>query len=425
MFIMMSDTFFHVSDILCIEEEMIMKKLLSLSLAAVLAVSATACGNSDTAGTTGADNTDAPAAESGTEAEGAVFKIGAIGPTTGAASAYGTAVMNAAKIAVDEINEAGGINGYQVEFNPQDDEHDQEKSVNAYNTLKDWGMQLLLGTVTSAPCIAVEAEAQADNMFLLTPSGSAVDCISGDNAFRVCFADPDQGTASAQYIGENGLAEKVAVIYDSSDVYSSGIYDTFVAEAANQPFEVVASEAFTADSKTDFSVQLQKAKDSGADLVFLPFYYNEAALVFTQAAGMNFAPKWFGVDGMDGILSGVENFDSALAEGVMLLTPFSADAEDELTKNFVTKYGELYNGETPNQFAADAYDGIYIMKAALEKAGCTPDMSASDICDAMKTAMTEITVDGLTGSGMTWSAEGEPSKSPKAVVIDGGVYVGM
>ncbi len=409
-----------------------MKKLLSLSLAAVLAVSATACGNSDTAGTTGADNTDAPAAESGTEAaesgteaEGAVFKIGAIGPTTGAASAYGTAVMNAAKIAVDEINEAGGINCYQVEFNPQDDEHDQEKSVNAYNTLKDWGMQLLLGTVTSAPCIAVEAEAQADNMFLLTPSGSAVDCISGDNAFRVCFADPDQGTASAQYIGENGLAEKVAVIYDSSDVYSSGIYDTFVAEAANQPFEVVASEAFTADSKTDFSVQLQKAKDSGADLVFLPFYYNEAALVFTQAAGMNFAPKWFGVDGMDGILSGVENFDSALAEGVMLLTPFSADAEDELTKNFVTKYGELYNGETPNQFAADAYDGIYIMKAALEKAGCTPDMSASDICDAMKTAMTEITVDGLTGSGMTWSAEGEPSKSPKAVVIDGGVYVGM
>ena len=409
-----------------------MKKLLSLSLAAVLAVSATACGNSDTAGTTGADNTDAPAAESGTEAaesgteaEGAVFKIGAIGPTTGAASAYGTAVMNAAKIAVDEINEAGGINGYQVEFNPQDDEHDQEKSVNAYNTLKDWGMQLLLGTVTSAPCIAVEAEAQADNMFLLTPSGSAVDCISGDNAFRVCFADPDQGTASAQYIGENGLAEKVAVIYDSSDVYSSGIYDTFVAEAANQPFEVVASEAFTADSKTDFSVQLQKAKDSGADLVFLPFYYNEAALVFTQAAGMNFAPKWFGVDGMDGILSGVENFDSALAEGVMLLTPFSADAEDELTKNFVTKYGELYNGETPNQFAADAYDGIYIMKAALEKAGCMPDMSASDICDAMKTAMTEITVDGLTGSGMTWSAEGEPSKSPKAVVIDGGVYVGM
>lgn len=417
-----------------------MKKLVSLAMATALAFSVVACGNSGSGSTDtpdaandgaaddaqAAEGSDAQAAEGGDQAaaDGEAFKIGGIGPMTGAASAYGTAVMNATKIAVDEINAAGGVNGYQLAFNPQDDEHDPEKSVNAYNTLKDWGMQLLLGTVTSAPCIAVEAEASNDNMFLLTPSGSAVDCISGENAFRVCFADPDQGTASAQYIGENGLAQKVAVIYDSSDVYSSGIYDTFVTEAANQPFEIVATAAFTADSKTDFSVQLQQAKDSGADLVFLPFYYNEASLVFTQAAGMNFAPKWFGVDGMDGILSGVEGFDTSLAEGVMLLTPFSADAEDDLTKNFVAKYNELYN-DTPNQFAADAYDGVYIMKAALEKAGCTPDMSASDICDALKPVMTEITVDGLTGSGMTWSADGEPSKSPKAVVIENGVYVGM
>lgn len=357
-------------------------------------------------------------------AEGETFKIGGIGPMTGAAAAYGTAVMNAAQIAVDEINEAGGVNGAQLEFNPQDDEHDAEKSINAYNTLKDWGMQMLLGTVTSAPCIAVEAEAVNDNMFLLTPSGSAVDCITaGDNAFRVCFSDPDQGTASAKYIGENGLAEKVAVIYDSSDVYSSGIYATFRTEAENQPFEIVADPAFTADSKTDFSVQLQQAKDAGAELVYLPIYYNEASLIFTQAAGMDFAPKWFGVDGMDGILS-VEGFDTSLAEGVMLLTPFSADAEDELTKNFVAKYTELY-GETPNQFAADAYDGIYAMKAALEKAEATPDMDASTLCDLVKVAMTEISVDGLTGTGMTWSAEGEPTKAPKAVVIEGGAYKGL
>lgn len=415
-----------------------MKKLLSLAMAGVLALSVTACGNSgsgtsdtNTAGETtnneaaaeGETADESTANESAPAADGSTFKIGSIGPVTGPAGAYGSAVMNAAQIAVDEINAAGGINGYQVAFNPQDDEHDAEKSVNAYNTLKDWGMQLLLGTVTSAPCIAVEAEAVADNMFLLTPSGSAVECISGENAFRVCFADPDQGTASAQYIGENGLAEKVAVIYDSSDVYSSGIYETFQTEAANQPFEIVAAEAFTADSKTDFSVQLQKAKESGADLVFLPFYYNEASLVLKQADGMSFAPLWFGVDGMDGILS-VENFDTSLAEGVMLLTPFSADAEDELTQNFVTTYVGKY-GETPNQFAADAYDGVYIMKAALEKAGCTPDMSVSDICDAVKAAMTEITVDGLTGSGMTWSADGEPSKSPKAVVIKDGAYAGM
>ena len=344
---------------------------------------------------------------------------------TGAAAAYGMGVMNGAQIAVDEINEAGGVNGAQLEFNPQDDEHDPEKSVNAYNTLKDWGMQLLLGSVTSAPCTAVKAEAVNDNMFLLTPSGSAVECISdADNAFRVCFSDPSQGTASAQYIGEHELATKVGVIYDSSDVYSSGIYATFKAEAENQPFEIVAEEAFTADSKTDFTVQIQKAKDAGAELVFLPFYYNEASLVFTQAAAMDYAPLWFGVDGMDGILTAVEGFDTSLAEGVMLLTPFSADAEDDLTKNFVTKYQDLY-GEIPNQFAADAYDGIYIMKAALEKAGATPDMDPSAICDAVKVAMTEISVDGLTGTGMTWNAEGEPSKSPKAVVIENGAYKGM
>ena len=348
------------------------------------------------------------------------FKIGGIGPVTGGAAIYGQAVMNGAQIAVEEINAAGGINGVQVEFNAQDDEHDAEKSVNAYNTLKDWGMQMLLGTVTSAPCIAVEAEAMNDNMFLLTPSGTAVECISGENAFRVCFADPSQGTASAQFIGERGLAEKVAVIYDSSDVYSTGIYGAFLAEAANQPFEIVAAEAFTSDNKTDFSVQIQKAKDAGADLVFMPFYYNEAALVLAQAAGMGYEPKWFGVDGMDGILT-LEGFDTALAEGLMLLTPFSASAEDELTQSFVAKYQEQF-GEVPNQFAADAYDGMYIIKAAAEKAGITVDMDASAICDAMKTAMTEITFTGITGKDITWGTDGEPIKAPIAVEIIDGAY---
>ena len=351
------------------------------------------------------------------------FKIGGIGPITGGAAVYGQAVMNASQMAADEINEAGGINGYQIEFNFQDDEHDAEKSVNAYNTLKDWGMQMLLGTVTSTPCTAVEGEAANDNMFLLTPSGSAVESISGDNAFRVCFSDPNQGTASAQYIGENKLAEKVAVIYNSSDVYSSGIYNTFATEAANQPFEIVSAEAFTEDSKTDFSVQLQKAKDAGADMVFLPIYYTEASLILTQAAAMDYAPKFFGCDGLDGLLA-VEGFDTSLAEGVMLLTPFAADADDEQTQAFVASYKEKF-GDTPIQFAADAYDGLYIIKAAAEKAGLTPDMDASAICDAMKTAMTEITYDGLTGAGMTWGADGEPNKAPKAVVIKDGAYASM
>jgi branched-chain amino acid transport system substrate-binding protein len=349
------------------------------------------------------------------------FYIGGIGPVTGGAAVYGLNVKNAAELAVEEINKAGGINGKQIAFKFEDDEHDAEKSVNAYNTLKDWGMQILMGTVTSTPCKAVAAETFTDNMFELTPSASSVDVIANGNVFQVCFTDPNQGIASAQYIGSKGIATKVAVIYDSSDVYSSGIYEKFTQEAANQNFEIVAAEAFTADSKSDFSVQIQKAKDSGAELVFLPIYYSEATLILTQAASLGYDPIFFGCDGLDGIL-GVENFDTTLAEGVMLLTPFAADATDDATVKFVTAYKEKY-GETPNQFAADAYDAIYIIKKAIEESGVKSDMSVSDMCDALKGVMPKLTVDGLTGAGMTWSATGEVNKAPRAVVIQNGTYV--
>lgn len=403
-----------------------MRKFVSLGLAVAMAASLTACGGSSKpAETTAAAQTEA-AAETEAKAEGAeapaaeggVLKIGVIGPLTGPAAAYGTAVRNAVDMAVKEVNEAGGINGMTVEMNGQDDEHDPEKSVNAYNTLKDWGMQMLVGCVTSKPCIAVAAESSNDNLFQITPSGSAVECAAPDNVFRVCFADPAQGTASAKYIGENKMATKIAIIYDSSTEYSSGIREAFVKEAANQNLEIVADEAFTADTNTDFSVQLDKAKEAGAELVFLPIYYQEASVILKQASDKEFAPIFFGVDGMDGILS-VENFDTSLAEGVMLLTPFSSTEEGskEFTEKFIAAYGE-----EPNQFAADAYDAVYAIKAAAEKAGITADMDTSAICDAMKTAMTEISIDGLTGAGMTWDAAGETNKAPKAVKIVNGVY---
>ncbi len=402
------------------------KRFLSLGLAMAMAASLTACGSSssttETTTAAAADATTAAAGES-TAASGEVFKIGGIGPVTGAAAVYGLAVKNGAQIAVDEINADGGINGYQIEFNFQDDEHDAEKSVNAYNTLKDWGMQVLMGTVTSAPCVAVADKTMADNMFQITPSGSSVECAQNPNVFRVCFSDPDQGAASATYIAENKLADKIAVIYDSSDVYSSGIYEKFASEAANHGLDIVAAEAFTADSNKDFSTQLQKAKDAGADLVFLPIYYTEASLILNQANTMGYAPKFFGCDGMDGILQ-VDNFDTKLAEGLMLLTPFAADADDELTQKFVTAYKEKY-GETPIQFAADAYDAIYAIKAAAEEAGITPETSVSDTCDKMKEAMLKITVNGLTGENMTWTEDGEPHKAPKAVKVVDGAYQAM
>ena len=388
-----------------------MKKLVSVVLALAMTVGCLAgCGGSSS---------------EQAEKKADAFYIGGIGPTTGAAAIYGNAAKNGAQIAIDEINEAGGINGAQIEYNFQDDQHDAEKSVNAYNTLKDWGMQILYGCVTTTPCVAVADKTAEDNMFELTPSASSTDVIVNDNVFQMCFTDPNQGIASAQYIKEQNLGTKIGIIYDSSDVYSSGIEEKFVEEAKTLGLEVVATEAFTADSKTDFQTQLQKCQDAGADLLFMPFYYQEASIVLKQADTMGYKPKFFGVDGMDGILT-VENFDTSLAEGVMLLTPFAADAPDEATQNFVTKYQDAY-GEVPNQFAADGYDAIYTIKAAIEQAGVTPDMSTSDICEALKTAMTEITVQGLTTgeAGATWEANGEVSKSPKGVVIQDGLYVSM
>lgn len=388
----------------------IMKKLISLTLAAAMTMSLLAgCGSNSSAGTDSAD------------ASAETFKIGGIGPITGAGAVYGIAVKNGAELAIKEINEAGGINGYQIDYNFQDDELDNEKSVNAYNTLKDWGMNMLVGSVTSGCCVAVAAESKNDNMFQITPSGSSVDCIEGnDNVFQVCFTDPNQGVGAADYIGGNNLASKVAVIYDSSDVYSSGIYAKFKEEAATQNFEIVSEEAFTADNKTDFSVQLAKAQEAGAELVFLPIYYTEASLILKQADSMGYAPKFFGCDGLDGIL-GVENFDTSLAEGVMLLTPFAADAQDDLTKKFVSAYETAYN-DTPNQFAADAYDAVYAIKAAAEKGDVAPSDGVSGICDKMKAAMQEITVDGLTGEGMNWAADGTVNKAPKAMEIKNGAY---
>ncbi len=378
-----------------------MKKILALSLAAIMAV----------AGLTGC----------GEKEESDTLVIGGIGPVTGAAATYGQAVKNGAQLAVDEINEAGGVNGMKLKFLFEDDEHDAEKSVNAYNTLKDKGMQVLMGTVTSTPCTAVASETYADNMFQLTPSGSSVDCLKYDNAFRVCFSDPNQGIASAQYIADNNLATKVAVIYNNSDVYSTGIYEKFVTEAQAKNLQIVATETFTDDTATDFTVQLQKVKDSGAELLFLPIYYEAAALILTQADKVNLDVEFFGCDGLDGVIQQLGD-NSAIADGVMLLTPFAADAQDPKTVAFTASYKAAYKDEIPTQFAADAYDAIYIIKAALEKAEVKDaNIDASELCDLLKKAMVEIEVDGVTGK-MTWSADGEPTKTPKAMYIENGAY---
>ena len=414
------------------------KKAVSAVLAAVLSLSMMAgCADATATGNTGATGTQGEPAttEAGTTTgEGGsltgTLKLGMIGPLTGGAAIYGNAVKNGEQIAVDEINKISS--DFQIEYNPQDDEHDAEKSVNAYHNLQDWGVQVIAGTVTTTPCVAVSAEANSDRVFMLTPSASSPTVTDGkDNMFQLCFSDPNQGSASAQYISDNKMASKVAVIYNNSDAYSTGIYQTFNTKASELGLEIVSTTTFTDDTANDFSVQLADAKDNGAELVFLPIYYQPASLILQQAKGMGYEPTFFGVDGMDGILT-MEGFDASLAEGVILLTPFSADATDDLTKNFVATYNTNY-GETPNQFAADGYDCPYAIYRALQfyadKNGGldVTGKGADELCEILISVFTDpaFSSDGVTGNGMVWTANGEVNKAPKAMVIENGVYVGL
>ena len=395
------------------------KKLVKGGLAALMALSMTACGNSGSSEGSG----------SSTEGGAGAIKLGASGPITGNAAVYGLAVQHAAEIAIEEVNALGGT---QIEMNFQDDQADGEKAVSAYNALMDWGMQISLGTVTSGSGQAVAPNYAQDNIFAITPSGSSTAIIYRDATnntdpygvlFQMCFTDPNQGTASADYLkAHSELGSKIGIIYRSDDNYSTGIYNTFKAEADKLGLTIVDTETFV-DSDTDYSVQVKKLADAGADIVFLPIYYQPASQILVEANKQGYAPNFFGCDGMDGILA-LENFDTSLAEGLYMLTPFSADAEDEKTANFVKKYTDKY-GEIPNQFAADAYDCIYAIKQAIDNAGITSDMSTDDITAAMIKEFTSMTFDGITGLSMTWSESGEVSKAPKAVIIENGVYVGV
>ncbi|MBQ6560337.1 MAG: ABC transporter substrate-binding protein [Erysipelotrichaceae bacterium] len=389
-----------------------MKKVFVVLLSVLCVLTLAGCGKSDNGG--GNDTGDGTV----------TVKLGGSGPLSGDAKVYGEAVRNAAQIAVDEINASDSR--IKFDFRMEDDEADGEKAYNAYSTLYDWGMQVSLLTVTSGAGAAVAASYDEDKIFAITPSGSSTALVYTDSKnfkgnFQMCFTDPNQGVASADYLASYFGGYKVAVIYKSDDVYSAGVYEKFTAEAEAKGVSVVYVGAFTDDTSTDFSTQLTAAKDCNANLVYLPIYYQPASLILKQAFDMAYAPIFFGIDGMDGILT-LEGFDTSLAEGVYLLTPFAADAEDALTKNFVTTYQNKF-GDTPNQFAADAYDCVYAIKQALENMGYDGKMSSEELYDAMIAQFTSMTFDGVTGNNMTWAENGEVSKAPKAVIIIDGVYV--
>ena len=389
-------------------------KLLSLVLCLAMLFSLAACASKDDTTTdTSSDTTDT--ADTTSDGEKTV-RLGLIGPMTGDNANYGTSTRDGAQIAVDEINEAGGVNGYTFVLDTQDSQGDPDSAVSAYGKLMDNGMNVSLGCVLSGEAQSVITAAVEDGILIVTPTSSAVACIEGNpNAFRVCFNDAAQGTASADYIADNNLGTKIAVFYQSDIDYSAGLYETFQTEAANRGLEIVEEQTFTAGSNTDFSTQINAIRDSGCELVFLPIYAAEAATFLTQAAGKLDGITFFGCDGMDGIQTKVS--DTSLIEGLMMLTPFAADAEDAATQSFVEKYVPVH-GTEPDQFAADGYDAVYIVKAAMEQCGKTP--ADADFNEAMVAAMYEIQVEGLTGT-MTWDENNEPNKPAKAMVFHDGV----
>ena len=381
-----------------------MKKLLVSLLAIMCMFTLTACGGGET------------------ETAGNTIVIGASGPLTGAAAEYGNAVKYGAQVAVDEINALGG--DFKIDLQILDDAHDPEQAANCYATLMDKGMKLSLVTVTTAPALAVAPLTQADGIFGITPSASSDDVVAaGDYIYRMCFGDPEQGVAAANYISKNKLATKVAVITNDSDDYSKGITETFLSTCQSLGINVASKTTFTADSNTDFSVQVKDAATNGCDLIFLPMYYTEAYQIILEANKQGLDATFFGVDGMDGVLQldGVQD-NLELLNGVYLLTPFTAFATDAATVDFSAKY-EALCGIKPNQFAADAYDCIYVLYNAFKATGATVDMSAQEIGSLIKDYMPTMTYSGLTGENCTWTADGKISKSPKTYMIQDGAYV--
>ena len=406
-----------------------MKRFAAVLLAALMVLTMAACGGNTNqqSSTPGNAGSSTPASGGGNDtpapAGPVTIKVGGIGPLTGDLAQYGTATEWGAQVAVDEINALNGP--IRLEYDFQDDTGVAETGVAAYNTLKDWDVDVIYGTTTTAPCVAVASETFADRYFQLTPSASSPDVTAGkDNAFQMCFTDPGQGVAAASYMKDNSLGTKIGVIYNNGDAYSTGIADAFTAKAKELGLDVVATSTFPDDKTTDYTVQLNACKDAGADLVFLPIYYTPASLILAQAKQMSYAPVFFGADGMDGMLD-MEGFDKSLAEGLMLMTPFNASATDSRTATFVESYKKLSGGVIPNQFAADGYDCMYAIYEACCQIDGVGEMDHSQLCDALIALFTggSFKVDGLTGTGMTWLTSGEISKAPVVVKVENGAYV--
>lgn len=358
--------------------------------------------------------------DSGYTSKNKEYVIGVSGPLTGPAAVYGTAVQNSAQMAVDEINAAGGLNGVNFKLVATDDTHDATKVSTNYSSMLEKGMQVSLGTVTTAPGLEFTNLSAEDNVFFLTPSASGDDIPKNDNGFQMCFADGNQGGVAANYVNENYKGQTIGIFYKSDDAYSNGIYKQFKEnlDASIQTVEAV----FTDANATDFSAQISQLK--ACKFIFMPIYYTPASLFMTQAKDQVAADTiYYGCDGFDGIES-AEGFDiNAIPQEVTMLSHFNSKATEGAAAEFVKKYTEKYGSDTLNQFGASAYDCVYAifnaMKAAIDGGKEIPvTISASDLCDILKEEFTGgFTYSGVTGDDITWEANGYVKKDAVKYVI--------
>ena len=340
------------------------------------------------------------------------FIIGATGPLTGDASSYGISVQKGAELAIEEINAAGGLNNIKFKLDMKDDKATAADAAIGYDTLYEGGMQVSLGSVTSASCDSFASKAVEDNVFVMTPSASAANVIENrDNAFRICFGDPDQGTLAAEEL--TSKFKKIGAIYDTSDAYSAGIYKAFKAEMKKLKADF-KTQTFDAENKKDFSTQVEALKD--CDVIFLPIYYTEAGFIAKAAAAKDCKAVLFGCDGLDGIAA---QLDSSVKSDIKYITPFDKDSTDEVTSKFVEAYKAKYK-EDPDQFAADGYDAIMTIFEAMKKADVKDvKISASDLCDTLVKTITasDFKIKGAIGE-MTWDKSGACKKVPQIVELN-------
>ena len=351
-------------------------------------------------------------AASGYTAKNTEYVIGLSGPLTGAAAVYGTAVANSAKMAVDEINAAGGLNGVMFKLVVVDDMHDAAKIATNYASLLEGGMQLSLGTVTTAPGQEFKNLAKDDNVFFLTPSASADNIPEFDNGYQMCFADGNQGKVAAEFVNANFAGQTIGVCYKSDEVYSKGIYEQF---KANLSAEVTVVETtFTEANATDFSVQIATLKD--CKFIFMPIYYTPASVFMTQAKDILAADAvYYGCDGFDGLASILDL--STIPQSVTMLSHFDSKAESGPAKEFVDKYVAAYGEDTLNQFGASAYDCVYALYGAMKKAvdegtKIPVTISASDMCEILKEQFNGgyTLENAVTGESISWETNGYVNK---------------